>query len=69
MVKTMLALKGKPVFDSAKNQTGLEPWLGFDRRRISRAKTVINELSIGMQKLIWEERERWAGHIARMGLN
>jgi hypothetical protein len=69
MVRSMMGLKRKPIFDSDNNRIGFEPWLDFYKRSMSRAKAVIKEMGFDMNKLIWSERERWAKHIARMGCN
>jgi hypothetical protein len=68
MVCKMLRLKRRPIIDCNGVHCGVEPWLDFFKRSMSRAGTEITKGNACLVGMISEERKRWASHISRMGL-
>ena len=64
MVRRMLKLKRRPL----ENGT-LEPWVDWQKRSLRRAKQSIQEHSMSISVALAKERARWAGHIARFGVD
>ena len=69
MVRRMLGLKRKPVFNDDGVRVGCEEWLEFYKRSMSRAGREINLRGMSMEELVGTEVRRWAGHVSRMGLD
>ena len=55
--------------DQDGNEIGVEKWLDYFKRSMSRAGSEIKKVHLEMGALIHEERKRWASHISRMGLD
>ena len=68
MVTKMLGLKRRPLLDLDGNKIGVEKWLDFFKRSMSRAGSEIVRQNMEMNGLINRERVRWASHISRFGL-
>ena len=68
MVRKMLGLKRRPLMNSDGNPCGVELWLDYFKRSMSRAGTEISKGNACLHTLIFEERKRWASHLARMGI-
>ena len=69
MVRKMLGLKRRPQLDDHENVIGVEKWLDYFKRSMSRAGSEIRKVNMEMQALINGERIRWASHLSRMGLD
>ena len=63
MVRKMMHLK-RHTLHVGNEKVGLEPWLDFYKRSMSRAKADINRLSHCIKDLVRQERHRWTCHIA-----
>ena len=68
MVRRMLGLKRRPVFNEEGVRVGCEEWLEYYKRSMSRAGREIRERGMDMRTLVGNEVQRWAGHISRMGI-
>jgi hypothetical protein len=61
MVRRMLKLKRRPM------GAGLEPWVDWQIRSLSKAKSVVTEFDVSITKALAAERAKWSGHVARYG--
>ena len=68
MVRSMLGLKRRPIFDERGQKLGTEPWLDYYKRSMSRAGVEIDNRGMQMSNLVGKEVKRWADHISRIGL-
>ena len=63
----MLKLKRHPIFDDNDVKIGIEPWLEWQKRTMSRAGAEIEKQGIGMLSLLENERMAWAQRVSRLG--
>jgi len=68
MVRRMLGLRRRPVFNDEGVKVGCEEWVEFYKRSMSRAGKEVRERNMTMRNLVGEEVKRWAGHISRLGI-
>ena len=68
MVRRMLGLRRRPVFNDEGVKVGCEEWVEFYKRSMSRAGKEVRERNMRMRNLVGEEVKRWAGHISRLGI-
>ena len=67
MVRKMMKLKRHPIYDNNDEKIGIEPWLDWQIRSMSRAGAEIDRLHLGMSNLVEGELIAWAGRISRFG--
>ena len=64
-----MRLKRKPVCDIDGNKVGIEPWLDWQIRSMSRAGAETLAIHIDAIYFLTKERLSWAGHVSRFGLD
>ena len=63
-----MRLKRRPVCNHEGNKIGIEPWLDWQVRSMSRAGAETRKNNIDAIHLLTQERLSWAGHVSRFGL-
>ena len=69
MFRKMLRLKRHPIFGNDDVKVGLEPWLQWQIRSMTRAGDEAKKHNVEMSKLMDLERHAWAGRVARLGFD
>ena len=57
------------MFDSEGKRTGIEPWLDWQIRSMTRASSETKKVNLNADSLMHAERLSWAAHVARFGLD
>ena len=69
MVRKMMRLSRRPVFAEDGTKLGVENWLDWQIRSVSKAGTEIRANKVDMGQLLDGERQSWAGRVSRLGLD
>ena len=69
MVRKMLGLKRQPVLGPDSVVLGVESWLDWQIRSMSRASSEIRQRGLEIGELVDAERLSWAAHVARFSLD
>ena len=69
MFRKMMRLKRRPIHDENGKHVGVEKWLDWQIRSMTKAGTEIVNNKVEMGKQIEHERQVWAGRVSRLGFD